>query len=43
MRLQLNLNQYYDELNLSQVNAIFSWFMDMEVEINQLKITLNKP
>lgn len=43
MRIQLNLNQYYDGLNISQTNAIFSWFMDMKVEINQLKITLNKP
>ena len=43
MRLQLNLNQYYDGLNISQTNAIFSKLIDLKVEIDQLKITLNKP
>ena len=43
MRLQLNLNQYYNGLNISQTNAIFSKLIDLKVEIEQLKITLNKP
>ena len=43
MRLQLNLNQYYDGLNISQTNTIFSKLIDLKVEIEQLKITLNKP
>lgn len=43
MRLQLNLNQYYEGLNISQTNAIFSKFIDLKRKIEQIKITLNKP
>lgn len=43
MRLQLNLNQYYDGLNISQTNAIFSKFIDLKIKIEQMKLTLRAP
>ena len=43
MRLQLNLNQYYDGLDISQTNAIFSKFIDMKIKIEQMKLTLKAP
>lgn len=43
MRLQLNLNQYYDGLDISKTNAIFSKFIDMKTKIEQMKLTLKAP
>lgn len=37
MRLQLNLNQYYEGLDISQVNSIFSKFIDMKVDVDAIK------
>lgn len=35
MRVQLNLNRYYDGLNLPEVNAVFSSFMNMKMFIDE--------
>lgn len=43
MRLQLNLNQYYDGLDISKVNCIFSKFIDMKTKIEQMKLILTTP
>ena len=43
MRLQLNLNQYYDGLDISQTNAIFSKFIEMKIKIEKMKLTLKTP
>ncbi|MCD8027159.1 MAG: hypothetical protein LUF02_00505 [Erysipelotrichaceae bacterium] len=37
MRLQLNLNQYYEGLDDYQVNQLFGLFMDMKPRVDFLK------
>ena len=43
MRLQLNLNQYYENLNISQVNKIYSKFIDMKYEVYYITGLLEMP
>ena len=43
MRLELNLNKYYDGLDISKVNIIFSAFSELKTRINQLSLLLNYP
>ncbi len=43
MRLQLNLNKYYDGLSISEVNSIFSAFSDLRIRIDQLKVLFAYP
>ncbi|MCD8027160.1 MAG: hypothetical protein LUF02_00510 [Erysipelotrichaceae bacterium] len=40
MRLQLNLNQYYDGLDDYQVNQLFNLFMNMKPRVDALKVSI---
>ena len=43
MRLELNLNQYYENLNISQVNRIYSKFIDMKYHVEYMRTLLETP
>ncbi len=43
MRLELNLNQYYDNLEIGQVNEIFSKFTDLKLRMETMREMLSKP
>ena len=43
MRLQLNLNRYYEGLEPWQVNGVFSRFVCMKPDISRVKYLLNCP
>ncbi len=40
MRLQLNLNQYYEGLDDYQVNQLFGLFMNMKPRVDALKVSI---
>lgn len=41
MRLELNLNKYYENLDLEKINKIFSSMLDMKPGINDLEYLYN--